>query len=551
MTPHPVTDAAAAGGVRDPADGEAAGGASSAQWAEVLATALVGTARRGSTAPAADPAHTPAGAPATDPAHTPVGAPATDPAAELLDRAAAWAAYRRAGVQPGQRAEPPVPAPPEDRPVVGDRAARRLAWLLDPQSRRFDAASRVALTGQWLALAVERGRLVRPAQLPDLLEYGRSHREQRAAITVAGGARIRWLAEQNPEWTYLAVVADESAVDSEQWSTGTRAQRVGYLRTLRRHEPGRARELLEADWATLTPDERGELVAALESGLGPADEPLLERALDDRRKDVRETAAALLAVVAGSAYGARMAQRARTALTPGPGGVIVVDPPAECDRSMRRDGINPKPPAGTGARAWWLEEVLARTPLSTWPAAADLLARPIADEWAPTVHRGLARAAAVERDPVWAAALVPVLDDPLRGTTSPGEAARDRECAAGLYPLLDNAELTAHATAALAAGSAARWGLLLGSVPGPWPDGLARAALAGIAALAAQPKLAGDLYQLCRLAAIRLPADLAPATHELVEQLHTTEPNNPRLSAVAALADLLSFRHEMNLEMVT
>ena len=39
---------------------------------------------------------------------------------------------------------------------------------------------------------------------------------------------------------------------------------------------------------------------------------------------------------------------------------VTVNPPSECDKRMRRDGIAMKPPAGTGERAWWLEEILAR-----------------------------------------------------------------------------------------------------------------------------------------------------------------------------------------------
>ena len=33
---------------------------------------------------------------------------------------------------------------------------------------------------------------------------------------------------------------------------------------------------------------------------------------------------------------------------------VLVRPPVECDAAMRRDGIEVKPPPGTGERAWWL-----------------------------------------------------------------------------------------------------------------------------------------------------------------------------------------------------
>ena len=145
---------------------------------------------------------------------------------------------------------------------------------------------------------------------------------------------------------------------------------------VRRHDPAGARALLDAAWDTETPDDRVSLLGALEVGLTGDDEPLLERALDDRRREVRAVAIDLLARLPDRAYVRRMAARARACVDPAPVGRTVA-PPAECDASMRRDGIAAKPPAGTGERAWWLEEVLARTPLAVWPAPEVFLGRPI------------------------------------------------------------------------------------------------------------------------------------------------------------------------------
>ncbi len=205
---------------------------------------------------------------------------------------------------------------------------------------------------------------------------------------------------------------------------------------------------------------------------------------------------------------------------------------------MRRDGIVPKPPSGVGERAWWLEEVLARAPLPTGPAA-DFMARPVPDDWASTVHRGLARAAAIQSDPNWAAAILDVL-----GTATP----RDRAIAAALYPILDGDQLAQRAIAALTQGASATWGPLLVACPAPWPDALGQAAVGGITALARREELTGDLYQLCRLAAIRLPVRFAQAAQALAEQTRAVNPQQRSLAALESLAGLLAYRSDMTAE---
>ena len=59
-----------------------------------------------------------------------------------------------------------------------------------------------------------------------------------------------------------------------------------------------ARELIRTGWDTAAAGERTMFLAVLAGQLGPADEPLLEAALDDRSQDVRAWAAYLLATAA-------------------------------------------------------------------------------------------------------------------------------------------------------------------------------------------------------------------------------------------------------------
>jgi hypothetical protein len=227
----------------------------------------------------------------------------------------------------------------------------------------------------------------------------------------------------------------------------------------------------------------------------------------------------------------------------GDAGGVRVRPPAECDREMRRDGIAPRPPAGTGERAWWLEEVLARTPLSTWPA--DLLDRRMPEQWIPTVRRGLARAAAAQRDPVWAAALVDGLADDAVTHGRPD----DRLLVEALYDALPADDLTERAAAALRRGlaeaTAAGVDHVLALLPRPWPPGVADAVFAAIEEQFLRRGGGWRIAALCELAALRLPADLAPRAAALVERHREVLPTDPRGAAVGRFASVLRFRHEM------
>jgi hypothetical protein len=141
-----------------------------------------------------------------------------------------------------------------------------------------------------------------------------------------------------------------------------------------------------------------------------ADEPFLEAALDDRGKTVRRAAAELLPRLTESRFAARMAERARACVR-WSGKAPVVQPPKACDAAMIRDGIEPKPPVGTGERAWWLGQVLTASPLSAWSAPdyppPDRLVESLGkNEWIVDLWVAWARAATRERNGDWAEALL-------------------------------------------------------------------------------------------------------------------------------------------------
>jgi hypothetical protein len=495
-------------------------------WPELLAAALVGTARGGG-----------------------------DPEA-LLDAAAMHALRRRAGVPLVPAAPQPPPAPIDDVPTVAPAAAARADALLalDYAGREVtpvrDLAGRLELLVEWLAAAAAAGRRLPPELVPALLEAGRRHRQLRPLIAPVAGPLAAWLAAQHPEWTYASTVPQvESAVDDQDtWELGSIVDRVGYLRRMRREDPARARELLETAWEAEPPEGRAALLPALSTGLTTADEPLLERALDDGRRQVRDAALALLARLPESGYARRMAARAAECVRLRPDRVEI-RPPAACDRSMRRDGIASRPPAGTGERAWWLEEILARTPLPFWPEPQAFPVVP--DRWSATVRRGLARAAASQRHPAWATALV----DELTAEVSAHNRPDDRLLLEALYQALPGEHLAAHATAALRRGltGARAVGVeqVLALCPRPWPPAVVEAVFA---ALAEQLDQAGTSWRatgLCELAGLGFPADTALRVVTLVERLRAERPSDPGLVAAERLAATLQFRHQMLKELAS
>jgi len=316
-------------------------------------------------------------------------------------------AARRAGQRPG-RAEPLPVCEPDRRPAVGRAAGRRLARML--------AGERQDLLAEWLTEATARG-LRPPAQLlPALLETARVNPGSagwRHLVAEAGGSLARWLAALNPEWE---LSAPETGSVPGTWRLGNADQRRGYLAALRATDPAAARELLAASWDGASPAERAGFLSVVADGLGPADEPLLEAALDDRAAEVRGRAAALLAALPGSALGRRMTERALRCLRierGARGTRLVTVPPIEPDASMRRDGITPGPVAGRPRLAdlnRFVVEILAGTPLCAWTNAFGLTAAQIlgvpAGDWTPVLFVGWSRAAAAQRDSGWTAALI-------------------------------------------------------------------------------------------------------------------------------------------------
>lgn len=340
---------------------------------------------------------------------------AADKESALLDLAAAASPWWRAGRQPGQAgASPPEPAPPEEMPLCSPGAASLLARIVTGEYNET--------LGEWLDLAVQRGVRVPEDRIPDVLTFGQSRYELRPALAAAIGARGRWLAAQNPAWSYaLADAAAANADDS--WQTGTFDHRRLLLRALRAANPARALALVQSTWASDSPDDRARFLPELAIGLSMADEPFLESCLDDKRKPVRTAAADLLALLPESRLIRRMVDRARPLLTLDSGPKrkplrkgaprrISLALPTAFEPSMARDGLEQKDPQrATGDRAWWLQQIVSHIPPTFWSerwgmSPAEIVAAEIEDDNRDLLHIAWTFAAGVHSDADWMTALL-------------------------------------------------------------------------------------------------------------------------------------------------
>ncbi len=344
-------------------------------WDDLLSTALVGTARRGLgrlDVPGAEHIQ------------------ADGAEAQLLAAAALAAGYRRAGFTPPVwRGTTEPPAEPDERPVCTPAAAQLLELLLS-RTIRVEGGTDL-LVVHWLTAARAAGQRPPYPMVVDLLRFGTANAAHRPLVRAVLGPRGAWLARHNPSWRWATSVPPEDVV--ERFATATRADRLALLADRRATEPGFARTLVEDTWDDEQAATRAGLLDTLHIGLSDADEPLLERALDDRAASVRAAAAALLDRLPGSARAARLAGRAPGLVRAGH-----VELPDEPDTAARRDGVTDPREPGYGRAASWLIQILAATPLSTWDPGLI----PDADQ---EVLTGWTKAALRQRNQEWLAAL--------------------------------------------------------------------------------------------------------------------------------------------------
>ena len=318
-----------------------------------------------------------------------------------LLRAGARDLYLRAGLRPQRRDVSVDHAPPE----VLRRCSAVLTDVLTEVVQENDAELLRAVAGMLRDAQFH----VPHALLPHVL--GTRDRQVRTALAPILGERGRWLARRNEAWSWA--LQTTSAIDAAaQWDEGNEQQQLDALRAMRDADPAAARERLVARLPKEKAEQRAAMLEALIPTLSLDDEPLLERALDDRSANVKAVAADLLARLPGSAFVQRMQARAEAAVRVERkflGQKLVVEPPAELDAAATRDILPSRTPPGVGARAYALTQLVGAVPLSHWTLAPQqMLDAAAKTDWQSALVDGWVLAAIRQRDIAWARALIAV-----------------------------------------------------------------------------------------------------------------------------------------------
>lgn len=403
--------------------------------------------------------------------------------AALLRSAALVAIYERAGLVAESAAEASLPVCASDHlPRCGPGAAAYLRRILEGQYR--------LLLPEFLAALRAIGKRVPEEMLPAVLAAAKTISANLVLEVI--GRRGQWLAGLNPEWGFIG-----TQVAVEDWETGTRAGRVVLLRHLRNSNPEKAISLLESTWNTDAPEDRSAFVAELQHGLCLQDEPFLEKALDDRRKEVRKKAASLLMSLPQSALVERMRQRvvplvrleSSSRLKKNLGKPsLQIDLPQECDDAAQRDGVELNPPQGLGQKAWWLQQMVCAIPPQRWENHLQLspeqaVAAFDGSEFRSALLPAVAEAARRHRNPRWAGALVltafqHIKESKVKGMAVLGGLPNDLLDTVAVMEESDrDAFVIEHLDRRGAAADSVLALRLLDSCPGPWSRALAESLL--------------------------------------------------------------------------
>jgi Family of unknown function (DUF5691) len=297
------------------------------------------------------------------------GINSSNPESALLSASTTLSQYKKAGQQLSSTLEPKLePAETETLPQLSQAQQSLLLECLNARTEQLPECLELATTAKLRAPFELLDKLIHKANFDSSL---------RENVLPVLGARGLWLAKH---LDYGAWVGG-SSLDESVWELGLPAQRREYLYALRDSDPQLALQKLEAVWKQEPAKIRSDLINTLEVNLSMTDEVFLENALDDKGKDVRETAAKLLTKLPDS----RLMERIKARVTPlllftpeGKAGMLGLKKgspaklevilPESCDKAMQRDGIELKPPTWQkiGEKAYWLKQMLEITPLEFW-----------------------------------------------------------------------------------------------------------------------------------------------------------------------------------------
>lgn len=149
----------------------------------------------------------------------------------------------------------------------------------------------IPLFQEFFILLIENNWRINEESLPDVLDLGIKQKEFRKSIAQIVGERGKWLVGFNPEWNY---VLNYHLSDDFDFMTASRPHRVYHLSKIREENSESAIQLLTEIWKNEDAQSKLEFLKLLESSLNVQDTALLEMALEDGRKEVRNEAIRLL-----------------------------------------------------------------------------------------------------------------------------------------------------------------------------------------------------------------------------------------------------------------
>lgn len=277
---------------------------------------------------------------------------------QFLGLAAAAFLYDRAARQAERAPGAKQAAPAETLPLIGQAAQDRIHAMVSGQHPE--------ILGEFLQRVAENRLRLPPQFLPALFTRAMKENELWPALTQVMGERGHWLAAQNPDWKLDAKAPAESI-----FQTGSREERLACLRQIRLADPDRSRTLLQASWAEEKPEDRAAFLEILLLKISLEDEPFLQQALVDKRKEVREIALEGLAQLPLSGLAQRMQTRLSDlvkVIKPFLGRAkLNIEIPEQMPADWQKDGIDAKSKVqGLGDKAYRLYCLVGATPLSFW-----------------------------------------------------------------------------------------------------------------------------------------------------------------------------------------
>lgn len=336
-------------------------------WAELRTVALVGTERR--------PLPT-----ATD--GSPLAGLAPDPSTEhaALRAAALLGTARRAAAPIATTTASPAPPTTQDPSPVPDEtpappAAIQLLELMLTGNTGPGTMSD-SLLEQWYTTCTNRQAVVAHRLLVMVLDGATTTSQLQTFVRPVLGQRGRWLAAHQEKWAWAASpeVVTEAHVqdlDIDELLQLPSERRDAALVAARTADATTGRRLIADACTKLDAASRARVLACLRGELNAEDEDLLEAALDDRSKAVRQVAIELLNGLPSSARAERLSRHLEPLVVKSGRlrSSINITYPGQPEGEQLRD----LPPNGNGViEQQWFDAIITGTPLEWWEATLGM-----------------------------------------------------------------------------------------------------------------------------------------------------------------------------------